>query len=85
MQGVKKHRKLVHGVAVFITTAYLLMVSGLAGGELLRALNVEAGGIEYAIYFAVLPVLLFWVVVLRLTHLSQEDRDIEDFKRRYRK
>ncbi|MBN7797926.1 hypothetical protein [Parahaliea mediterranea] len=90
---MKQHRRLIRGITAFVTTAYILIVSGIAGGghsgspgfisDIARALPTGSGSIEYAIYVAVLPAVVLWVVVLRVTRLSQEEKDIEDFKRRY--
>lgn len=88
---MKKHRKIIRTLAVFITTFYVLVVTGASGNQdyLSRVLihkitsifPAAAGHIEYAIYGAVLPLAILWIAVLRITHLSEEEKEIEYLKR----
>ncbi|SHF80468.1 hypothetical protein SAMN04487965_2743 [Microbulbifer donghaiensis] len=89
--NMKKYRKVVRTLTVFISTFYVLIVAGASGHqdylsrmvvhEITTLLPMAAGKVEYVIYVAILPLIFLWVVVLRITHVSQEERDIEEFKR----
>lgn len=88
---MKKYRKLIHSVTVFISTLYLLMIVGSNGHpnpfkamlvrEITALLPANGTVVEYEIYIAIAPLLILWVLVLRLTHMSREEKDIEYFKR----
>lgn len=88
---MKKYRKLIHSVTVFISTLYVLMILDASGRqshfvstvirEITAFLPANGAIVEYEIYLAIVPLIVLWVVVLRLTYLSKEERDIEYFKR----
>ena len=88
---MKKYRKLIHSIAVFISTLYVLMIAGSSGHqnhfeamvirEITALLPANSAIVEYEIYLAIVPLLILWIVVLRLTHLSREEKDIEYYKR----
>ncbi|WP_346836788.1 hypothetical protein [Microbulbifer sp. SAOS-129_SWC] len=88
---MKKYRTLIHSATVFISTLYILMLAGFGGQqnpfkamvvrEIAALLPANGTAIEYEIYIAAVPLLILWILVLRLTHMSREEKDIEYYKR----
>lgn len=88
---MKKYRKIIHSFSVFISTLYVLILASPSGPQnhlksmVIRGITAllpeKSKIIEYEIYIAILPLLILWIVVFRLTHMSKEEKDIEHFKR----
>lgn len=88
---MKKYRKQIHSFAVFISTLYVLIIAGATGHQnqfeamvvrkITALLPANSPIVEYEIYIAILPLLLLWIVVWRVTHMSREEKDIEYYKR----
>lgn len=90
---MKKYRRVIRTLAVFISTFYVLVVVGASGHqdylsrmvihEISAVLPIVAGSIEYVIYIAILPLVVFWIIVLRVTYVSEEERYVEEYRRTY--
>lgn len=88
---MKKYRKLIHSISVFISTLYVLIIAGSSGQpghfesmlirEITAFIPANASIVEYEIYIAIVPLIILWVAVLRLTHMSREEKDLEYFQR----
>lgn len=76
---------------MFISTLYVLIIVGsperqshfesIVISKITALLPANGAIVEYEIYIAIVPLIVFWIVVLRLTHMSREEKDIEYFKR----
>jgi len=90
---VIRYRKTIHFLATFLTTLYLLVVfngdagAGGSGHNFVQVLHAllpdDFSTLSKALVIGGLPLLVFWVLVLRITHIDSEEKMIRELRQSY--
>ena len=73
---MKRYRQPIKFIATLLTTVYGLCLLKVFSGSSpsLSFLPVQLRELDILIYLGAIPLLLMWVLVVRFTHLSEEER-----------
>ena len=73
---MKRYRQPIKFIATLLTTVYGLCLLKVFSGSapFLSFLPAQLQALDMLIYLGAIPLLLMWVLVVRVTHLSEEER-----------
>jgi hypothetical protein len=76
MSTMKRYRQPIKFIATLLTTVYGLCLLKVFSGSAppLSFLPAQLRELDMLIYLGAIPLLLMWVLVVRFTHLSEEER-----------
>lgn len=84
---MKKYRQVIKFIATFSTTLYVIFLYKAVTGQvnlsasLLSTLPSFMRDFDVLVYAGAVPLVLLWVLVLRATHLSEDDKVIRQLQR----